>query len=347
MLALSLGNIIRQERQIKGMTQSQLAALLGISRQSLINAEQDKVSVSFETMARLQQILGISLDQIAIDLTPAASWQWWPEMPLQSGPVVAAAMNGQLIVSPIQATLTQDVSNGWWDMESGQIHWYSHNDISRQIFAAGCDPYLPWLVRAFHEHQSAYRLIPFSMASEKAVNSLRRGVVHLAGSHLYNPQEHTYNHIARHGEKWLYIGYLDWEEGRVYRSGSSQGEQGESHQWALREPGSEALALFYRHCAPQAVNGDQIRHFLTHRDLVSFVHSSGIQGVSIGSLAHLQGLSFEPWATEHFEWIAHMDNIEKPWLKAFMAVLEHSSLSRQLEALPYQNCSNWARVRQD
>ncbi len=344
MSRMSLGRIIRTERRLKGMTQSQVAALLGISRQTLINAEQDKVAVPFQTMARLQKILGISLDQIAIALAPSESWKWWPEIPLHSGPVVAAIVGEQVIVSPIQATLTQDVSNGWWDSDSGQIHWYNQEDISHQIFAAGCDPYLPWLVRAFHEHQSPFRLIPFSMASERAVNSLRQGVVHLAGSHLYNPLEHVYNQIAQDGERWLYIGYLDWEEGRIYRP---ENRLNESEKWALREPGSEALALFYRHSLANSADSYVIHHFLTHCDLVSFVQSSGIQGVSIGSLAHLQGLSFEPWATEHFEWITHPDNIQQSWLKAFMGVLEHSSLFRQLSALPHQNCSHWARIRKD
>ncbi len=344
MLSMSLGKIIRTERQHKGMTQSQLAALLGISRQTLINAEQDKVAVPFHTMARLQKILGISLDQIAIVLNPEESYlQWWPEMPAQSGPVVGAIVGERVVVSPIQATLTQDVSNGWWDLDTGRIHWYNRDDISRQIFAAGCDPFLPWLVRAFHENHSAFRLIPFSMASEKAVDALRKGVVHLAGSHLYDPERHVYNRIARSGERWIYIGYLDWEEGRVYAPGNPGGHK----MWALREPGSEALALFYRHCTLDPGLSTQIQHFLTHSDLVAFVRSSGVQGVSIGSLAQLQGLAFEPWATEHFEWIAEPSSLHQPWFEAFMTALERSSLYRQLSALPHQTCVNWARIRQD
>lgn len=341
MSPLSLGNIIRLERHRKHLTQSQLAALLGISRQTLIHMEQDKVSIPFHIMARLQKILDLSLDHLATLLHAPDSWRWFPDPPTHSGPVVAAIVFDQLIVAPTLSTLTQDVSNGWWDATTQTIHWYSQEAVLSQIFVAGCDPFLPWLARSFHENHSAFRLIPFAMSSQKAFNALRSGLVHLAGSHLYNPQLRKYNQLSTDQEKWAYTGYLEWEEGRVFSN-----KNADPLFWALREPGSEALALWERqhHGDPDRYH---IQHFLSHPDLIRFVQSSGHQGVSIGSLAHLYGLSFEPWALEQYEWVCHPSAVNTPWFKAFISVLQQTSLSQQLAVLPHQRCFNWAQVRMD
>lgn len=338
---VSLGNMIRVQRKHHGLTQAQLSALLGVSRQTLIHMEQDKVTIPFHTMARLQRILNISLDSVATLLNAPESWIWWPNYPLRSGPVVAAIVGDHLVVAPVQTTLTQDISNGWWDQSTQTIQWYAREQVLDQIFIAGCDPFLPWLVRAFHENHSPFRLIPFSVASKPAIHALRSGFVHLAGSHLYDVTRDQYNHIAVGQEKWIYIGYLDWEEGRIFHNSTNPST------WALREPGSEALALWERYCDSHSVAIDDVRHFRSHQDLVRFVQSSKSQGVSIGSLAHLNGLEFDPWATEHYEWVGHPRDMEAPWFKSFIVVLEHTSLSRQLSALPHQRCKNWGHIRMD
>ena len=337
---MTIGTLIRTHRLEKHLTQAQLAQHLGVSRQTIIHLEQGKLSPSFELMARLRELLAISLDAAAETFgSREPGWHWWPKEPAHSGPVVSAVIQGRMIVAPALETLTQDFSNGWWDDKSGQIRWVDSLSPLTQIFVAGCDPFLPWLARAFGAAEAPYRVIPFSLSSTKAVAALEAGYVHLAGSHLFDPPTGRYNQLAGRGGPWAYIGYLDWEEGRVFhpRTGKSGG-------WFLREPGSEAYALWRR----QELEGRPIRHWSSHLQLIeALAREDGAQGVSLGSLAALYGLAFEPWSAESYEWVCAPGDLDTPWLDAFLRVLRSSPLSRQLSPILHQSQARWAQVRQD
>jgi transcriptional regulator with XRE-family HTH domain len=60
----TIGSRIARLRRDKGMTQTELAALLEVSQPVVSDYENDVIKLSGETIAQLAQILGVSADEI-------------------------------------------------------------------------------------------------------------------------------------------------------------------------------------------------------------------------------------------------------------------------------------------
>ena len=57
-------NIIEQKRKERGMTQQQLAALLGVSRQTIISLESGKYNPSILLAHKIAQTFGVHIEDI-------------------------------------------------------------------------------------------------------------------------------------------------------------------------------------------------------------------------------------------------------------------------------------------
>lgn len=59
-------NLIEQMRKERGMTQQQLAASVGVSRQTIISLENGKYSPSIELAFRLARLFQLSIEELFI-----------------------------------------------------------------------------------------------------------------------------------------------------------------------------------------------------------------------------------------------------------------------------------------
>ena len=59
-------NLIEQMRKERGMTQQQLAAAVGVSRQTIISLENGKYSPSIELAFRLARLFQLSIEELFI-----------------------------------------------------------------------------------------------------------------------------------------------------------------------------------------------------------------------------------------------------------------------------------------
>ena len=57
-------NIIEQKRKERGMTQQQLASLLGVSRQTIISLESGKYNPSILLAHKIAQTFGVHIEDI-------------------------------------------------------------------------------------------------------------------------------------------------------------------------------------------------------------------------------------------------------------------------------------------
>lgn len=57
-------NRIEERRKVQGMTQQQLAALLGVSRQTIISLESGKYNPSILLAHRIAQTFGVRIEDI-------------------------------------------------------------------------------------------------------------------------------------------------------------------------------------------------------------------------------------------------------------------------------------------
>lgn len=59
-----IANNVRAEREARGMTQSELGAAIGLTRQTVAAIEQRRYSPSLEAAFRIARLFGLSVDDL-------------------------------------------------------------------------------------------------------------------------------------------------------------------------------------------------------------------------------------------------------------------------------------------
>lgn len=90
---MSLGQTICRLRSQKGLSQSQLADQLGVSRQSVSKWETDASAPDLDNLVKLHELFGVTMDQLILD--EAASPQTEPAVP---APVCPQAVPARILV---------------------------------------------------------------------------------------------------------------------------------------------------------------------------------------------------------------------------------------------------------
>jgi len=59
-----IANVVRAEREARGMTQSELGAAIGLTRQTIAAIEQRHYSPSLEAAFRIARLFGMTVDDL-------------------------------------------------------------------------------------------------------------------------------------------------------------------------------------------------------------------------------------------------------------------------------------------
>ncbi|MDA8192550.1 MAG: helix-turn-helix domain-containing protein [Thermaerobacter sp.] len=336
---MTVGENIAEYRRRRGWSQQHLARLLGVSRQTVVALEGDQRLPHLALAVKLAAALELSLEtmtaslQTAEDSPPAVSVTWLHgTAPLRSGPAVWSMVREHLIAVPCSSLASVGHPDCWWDAEAQRlIALPESRPPERVLLVGGCDPFLPWAKEAFRRQHAGYWLEPVRLSSQAALLALKAGQLAAAGTHLYDDASRSYNRV----QPFLpfdicQIPYLQWEEGMMRRPPTASPPR----TWAIREPGSEAHALFYRQ-APSGHDADIIV-IPSHQGIVdSVVSGTRSAGVGLGSLAVLAGLEFEPWATETYEWIVRAEDQQADWFKRWQSALHAPGLDAAYKRLPF------------
>lgn len=325
---MTLGEHVAYWRKAHGWSQEDLARQLGVSRQTVIALEHDQRMPHLALAVKLADVLHLTLDELTRPLktmsSPSPSVVWLTGVaPAVPTPVVLSRVQQQTVAVPWTNLATGAAVDAWYDPATDRlVPLPDARPPDRVILVAGCDPFLPWLKTVYERAWPGYWLETLRFSSVEAIHALARRVVHVAGSHLFDPDTKAYNRVDRLLPFAVrLLPYLEWEEGLIRHPEAEQ-----PGFWAIRERGSEAHALFYRHRPP---TGPQAQRVLwSHQAVVDEVrHNPQALGVGLGSLARMHGLSFTPWAKETYEWCLAAEDLTKPWARRLLAILHPEELN--------------------
>lgn len=325
------GEAIRQRRRQIGLSQTDFAQKLHISRQNLSEIEAGRRLPQLTLASDLASTLGWSLDALAGYLPESLASRgiaWSLGTPLtHPSPVVWTLLDGRLTVAPGSAIGEGFSCDGWWMPDTGEVQSIAGSkDPAETLFIAGCDPFLSWLWdRTPHPNMTLY---VFSLGSIAAIRALERGEVHFAGTHLYDASSGQYNRVvdtlpfATRRFQYLY-----WDEGMMGRAPEAQ-------SWVLREPGSEARALFERNISDPGDRGTI--ELTSHWDIARYIRSHPKSaGVGLRAVAESLGLPFEAWSHEAFEWVTRDAWAQKDHrIQAFQSWLRSPEVRHALSRIP-------------
>ncbi len=353
---------VRDRRTRAGLQQRDLAARVGVSRQSLGAIEAGDTVPSTALALELARALDCRVE----DLFSLAETQRLAPVavaPPLGRPLPALTAGGRLRLGLVGETWVAHRLDGDASLVAGTpadalagrprrgavavTPLRELGALRANLLVAGCDPALGLLAGHLAEGPSGVRLHWIEAASGPALDALATGLVHVAGLHLFDPATGQHNLPAvrsRLGDRAVVLVTLaSWEEGLVVRSGAVRRIRRPADlaargvKVAMREPGSGARALLERLLGDERVPLSRLTVAATEYSHHAVAHSvaSGTAdvGVATAAAADAFGLAFVPLAEDRFDLVMTAETMEGASARRLVDALATARFRRDIGAL--------------
>ncbi len=311
-----MGNRVAHRRHELDLTQSQLALLVGVSRQSISSIESESESPRLQVAQRLASALGTSLDYLFGDFESS---------PVASG-VYLGYLNGNVLSrEPSPMIATSHFPNGLMTNGVSTL-------IDRPfVFVDGCDPILAFLTRMMSE-ESHFRYLWTSKNNQEALESVVSETCHVGLVHF---EDHS---STRNLPKGLTaIALADWNLVLATKKSSAfsnidLGSLGdEAIRFALRKSGS-GVRSFY-----DSVTGGTslaVEVFESHQDVANAVRFGTYDAtLTMEGIAVSSNLSYKIVHSQRSFLIAKDSILDLPEVKHFIEVVTDRKFKRKIDLL--------------
>jgi putative molybdopterin biosynthesis protein len=348
-------------RKGRGIGQSSLAAKVGVSRQTIHAIETGEYVPNTEVALRLAQELEVTVDQLFSLPRPletslkTLTVESVSEAPLEAGRAVRICKVGARWVGvPVSASpyylpeADGIVERSRRSRGRADVVVFADDEVSdKRLTMAGCDPASSLLTNMV-EKISGVEMVCAAASSRRALEWLKHGRVHIAGSHLEDAKTGEFNlpFIRREfpDGDFSVITFARWEAGLVVTSGNPKRLKTiddlarRGVRIVNREPGSGSRALLDKLLDRAGVDSKKIGGYARiapgHLAAAYAVVSGAADAcMATRSAARAFALDFIPMHSERYDLILRRSTLELPAAKAFLDVLQRSLLRRKLETL--------------
>ena len=361
---------LRAIRQAAGLSQSELAGLAGVTRQTIGAVEAGLYAPTMGVGLRLARALGCGVDdlfRLPDDPPTVAAELLPPAVGVAAAPlrVQLARVGSRTLARPLDAYGPADglVSPGQTgELPPGKVVvrlLAEPTMLDRTAVVLGCDPALATLGVHLGRRHAGLRLAAASLGSLAALEALARGEAHVAGMHLLDEATGEYNlpfvRRAFAGRRVTMVTAAHWAEGLIVAAGNPRGIAGAGD---LARPdvaivnrevgaGSRAAldhALRAAGVAPAAVRGYG-RTVSSHRAVAEVV-AAGLAdaGPGIQAAAEALGLGFVPLGHERYDLVIPAEHRDSPPVQALLDTLVSPAFRAELEAMPGYDLSRTGTV---
>ena len=231
--------------------------------------------------------------------------------------------------------------------------------MGNKIVLAGCDPATSLLARMV-ERLSGVEIVHAPASSQLALDWLKEGKVHIAGSHLQDQHTAEYNLpvIRRQfpNRDMAVVTFARWEEGFVVAPHNPkdirkvEDLQRKNVRLMNREAGSGSRALLDGLVRSAGIHAKAIRGY----NRSAFGHLSAAHAVLTGevdcciatrSAAQTFGLDFVPLRSEQYDFVLHRETLRLAAAQAMFDALQRATLRRKLETLAGYDTSQTGVIR--
>ena len=247
---------------------------------------------------------------------------------------------------PTDAVLLRPIYGGKRKVNARvQIFGNGWNNPAR-ILIAGCDPSSPILAHSLRR-QGCELVISFENNSSRALELLRDGLVHIAGTHLLDEvtgkadflpitEMFPRNSVA-------VVSYAMWQEGLIVARGNPKKVSGihdllrDDVQFTNREPGSGCRRLLDNLLAKHGIKSDGVHGYNNvtqgHLPAVRRVHTGEVDCcIGLQSGAHSLGLDFIPLIRKPYHLVIRRKQLDLPPVQTLLETLRRGSFRREMEA---------------
>lgn len=368
----SIDNRLAQIRKGRGVAAADLARRVGVSRQTVYAIEAGTFMPNTEVALRMARELEVTVDEL-FSLragTPDAPETVTAEVlsavaPAKAQPVRICQVGSRWVSIPVPATpffmpeadgIVQRIGRA---TGRADLRVFAKEEVSRKrLLLAGCDPATS-LLSNMVERACGVEVVPAAASSKLALAWLKEGKVHIAGSHLEDPKSGDFNlpYVREMfpGEEILLVTFAKWEEGLVVASGNPQGIRKAEDlarsgiRMVNREPGSGSRALLDRLLKTAGIAAGIVQGYgrvaLGHLPAAFHVLAGDADAcVATRAAANAFGLGFVPLSSARYDLVMRKRTADLPSVKAFLDVLQRSTLRRKLELLAGYDTSETGAV---
>jgi len=348
-------------RKARGISASDLAKKIGVTRQTIYAVESGNYIPNTEVTLRLARELEVRVEELfslpneRTEEASAVTAEYLGQGNPGNGQAVRVCQVGTKWVSvPVDARpyhlpeADAVIFGGISKSQKAKVRLFSEDETGgNKIVLAGCDPATSLLARMV-ERLSGVEIVHAPASSQLALDWLKEGKVHIAGSHLQDQHTAEFNLpiIKRQfpNRDMVVITFARWEEGIVVAPGNPKGIRKvedlnrKTVTMINREAGSGSRALLDGLVRSAGIDPKQIRGY----DRAAFGHLSAAHAVLMGdadcciatrSAAQTFGLDFVPLRNEQYDFVLHRETLKLAAAQAMFDALQRSTLRRKLEVL--------------
>lgn len=349
---------VMQYRDAKAMTQAALAQACGLTRQAISAIEAGAYFPNSIAALRIAKALECTVEDLF--LLPAEE----PTSRIHLvGPsdekvnrIRVAKVGDRLVGYPLTAGrgLTEGFAPADGVLTSPDTRSHarilsSKAQLERTALLVGCDPGLGILSEHIGRKNREVRLLWLSASSQDALNAVRKGEAHLAGTHLPDLGDPgrcvklARQALGKRGGK--VVSFARWEQGLMVVSGNPKHIRGcadlarRDVRLINREPGSGSRALLDEWLRRDRIPSRKISGYerVTHGHF-SVAHAVRFGGADVGvglrAAAHACGLDFIPLADVRFDFVIARDFLRHPAVAVLLELLQSRALREEIGALP-------------
>jgi molybdate-binding protein/DNA-binding XRE family transcriptional regulator len=365
-------NRLAQIRKSRGLGISDLARRVNVSRQTIYAIEMGTYVPNTEVALRLARELEVTIDDLfslkeGLETSPESlGAEVLSTVPPEKGQAVRICQIGSRWVSvPVTASpyfmpeadgviKRTSRTNGRADL----VVFAKEEAAQKRLVLAGCDPATGLLSRMV-EKISGVEIVSAAASSKLALNWLKEGKVHIAGSHLEDPKTGEFNlpFVRKEfpDEDFMVVTFARWEEGLVLAPGNPKRIRKmedlarKNIRFVNREPGSGSRALLDKLLQKAGMDAQSIQGY----EQVAYGHLAAAYYVvsreadvclATRSAAKVFGLDFVPLHSERYDLVMRKRTADFASAKSFLDVLQRATLRRKLEVLAGYDTSETGAV---
>ncbi|HJT19751.1 MAG TPA: substrate-binding domain-containing protein [Nitrospira sp.] len=369
--ASNIDNRLREIRTRNGLSQTDLAALSGITRQAVCAIEANQYLPTTAVALRLAEALHCRVEDLfSLYSTGEVIQGDLIGMP-RTGPlsdhvrVKVAHVGGRFIIRPVAQlgealnyaiaadgliAETSDLSRTEMNRRAVRIQLLrDRRTIEQEIAVAGCDPAIFLAGEYLRRQADKATVVGWTMGSGAALEALKRGEVHVAGIHIVDSKSGESNlpYVKRHlkGSDVKVVTFARWEEGLLVRSGNPKGIRTAADlarpdvQFVNRESGAGARMLLDHQLSTAGLAKNHVRGY--DRLATSHFHVARLiaegqadAGVGVRYAANYYGLDFVPLQDARYDLVVPSAYVSAhPTLQSLFDMLTTRQFRREIDAL--------------
>ncbi len=236
-----------------------------------------------------------------------------------------------------------------------------HEELKNTLVAIGShDPLLDEVADLLHRKNTSYYMASAHTGSMGGILAVRRRETHVAGIHLLNEKDGTYNEsfVRKYfpGGGVRLVECVGRTQGLMVAKGNPKGITGMESltaskiRYVNRQKGSGTRILMDYLCAKHGLDSSSIygyeREEFTHTSVAAQIASgSADAGMGISPAAKMYDLTFIPIGTEQYDLLIPDSAWDTPLVQEMLEILRGEEFARKLEMLGGYTLKNPGRVR--